>query len=622
VIGIGVLRKRLGIEDDDVGTARVATRLGWLPALSVVMACGLLLVAIANAAARQAANWAEPAFWLGLIVIVVPAAYRLLRSDVHRDERLGLVVLVGMALFISHFVYAPLSPTAFDEFLHVRTAQDMIATGRLFAPNNLLPVSPYYPGLENVTAAMQQLGGLSIIQSGFVLLAAGRIAFMLALFLFMEQAGGSARLAGLAALVYMANPRFLYFDAQYSYESIALPLAALVLYLTAWRERVGFSPRWTLLLITIAVLGVVVSHHITSIVLAMFLVLWTVARIVLRRRSTPGPGPIDVAVLSTLALGAWSFFVAIPTIGYLGPQVSGAVSQLRDLLSGAARSRELFRSPRGDIAPAWEQVAGVASIAVILIILIVGLPAVWRRYRDDPIALSLAAVALAYPVILVARLTVAGAVVASRSPEFLFLGVGFVAAVALTAPQPRLVARFIRPVPVILLAVVLFVGGVIVGIPQWQRLPGPYLVSADSRSIEPNGIAAAEWTRLYLGADRRFVADRVNELLVGTYGGQAPLTSYVGRFDLVTFYKAPTFGNFERNLIKGQNVEFVIADRRLTTALPVVGFYFQHSELATQPPEPLPVAGLAKFDGPPGVSRVFDNGDIRIYDVTDIELAR
>jgi len=30
---------------------------------------------------------------------------------------------------------------------------------------------------------------------------------------------------------------------------------------------------------------------------------------------------------------------------------------------------------------------------------------------------------------------------------------------------------------------------------------------------------------------------------------------------------------------------------------------------------PLPRAGLTKFDGVPGVSRVYDSGDIEIYDM-------
>ena len=69
-------------------------------------------------------------------MIFVPTAIRLLRSDAQREERLGLVLAMGMAMFIGHFLYAPLNASAFDEFLHVRTAQDLLDTGRLFTPNS------------------------------------------------------------------------------------------------------------------------------------------------------------------------------------------------------------------------------------------------------------------------------------------------------------------------------------------------------------------------------------------------------------------------------------------------------------------------------------------------------
>ena len=48
---------------------------------------------------------------------------------------------------------------------------------------------------------------------------------MVALFLFLERAAGSARAAGIAIAVYACNPSFLYFDSQFGYESLALAIA-------------------------------------------------------------------------------------------------------------------------------------------------------------------------------------------------------------------------------------------------------------------------------------------------------------------------------------------------------------------------------------------------------------
>ena len=64
-----------------------------------------------------------------------------------RRERLALVVVLGFALFACKYLRDPIWWGGYDEFLHVRTANDLLAGG-LFAPNTLLDVSPYYPGME------------------------------------------------------------------------------------------------------------------------------------------------------------------------------------------------------------------------------------------------------------------------------------------------------------------------------------------------------------------------------------------------------------------------------------------------------------------------------------------
>ncbi len=57
------------------------------------------------------------------------------------------VSLVSVAIVIRALT-SPLHFYLYDEFLHWRTENDVIASGHLFTPNSLLPVSPYYPGLE------------------------------------------------------------------------------------------------------------------------------------------------------------------------------------------------------------------------------------------------------------------------------------------------------------------------------------------------------------------------------------------------------------------------------------------------------------------------------------------
>ncbi len=153
--------------------------------------------------------------------------------------------------------------------------------------------------------------------------------------------------------------------------------------------------------------------------------------------------------------------------------------------------------------------------------------------------------------------------------------------------------------------------------PPLARIPGPYLVAADPRSVEPQGISAAEWARQHLGAGNRFMTDRTNRLLLATYGDQRPISAAGDRIDVKAVYFARGLGEAEIRILQGTGVRYVLIDRRLSQSLPYVGVYVERGEILTAGPHRVPIdpAALAKFDDQPGVSRIFDSGDIQIYDV-------
>ncbi|TIT45868.1 MAG: hypothetical protein E5W72_23310 [Mesorhizobium sp.] len=61
------------------------------------------------------------------------------------------------------------------------------------------------------------------------------------------------------------------------------------------------------------------------------------------------------------------------------------------------------------------------------------------------------------------------------------------------------------------------------------------------------------------------------------------------------------------------DIDFLLIDLRLTTAPPVLGFYFQPWE--ARQGASLSGAALLKFNDVKGVTRIYDNGWIVIYDV-------
>ena len=210
---------------------------GWFPALSMIGAIGLLLVGLANTLSRAGADHADLLLWLGTLMLIVPIAARLASSTPSRRERISLVVLVVVGLYMVKVLYSPTEFIYSDELIHVHNANSILQSGQLFGSNTILPVTPLYPGLETVTAALASLSGLSTFSVGIILVGVAHVILGLALFLLYEAVGGSPRIAGLAALLYTTNANFLYWSAQFSYESLALPLAILVLLVAAASRR-------------------------------------------------------------------------------------------------------------------------------------------------------------------------------------------------------------------------------------------------------------------------------------------------------------------------------------------------------------------------------------------------
>ena len=601
-----------------------AGALGWLPTLSLLAALGLFLVSWAYSGARDrpGAPWIEPAYWCGLLLLFVPSAARLTSAAASRGERLWIVSMLGLGLYLVKVFRSPQGFELHDEFLHYRTADDILRTGRLFADNPLLPVSAHFPGLEIATSALARVGGLSIFVAGIVVLAAARLVLVLALYLAYERAGGSSRLAGIATLLYLCNPKLLFFDAQFSYESLGLPLVALVIMAMVCRaqSRPSDSSRFGLTIVALLGLAaVIVTHHLTSYAFAFFLFLWTATYYALAARygsrATERVGPAGIALLGIALTLSWALYIAPAVIDYLASPVERGLRELINIVTGHAGSRQLFRDNTGKVAPAWERVAQLASTTLILVGLVPGLYAVWRRYRTSAAAMALAGTALLFPLSLPLRFTEAGAEASDRAAGFAFIAVGFVLATAFdSALHGRWAGRWIRIV-LTALTTLIFVGEVIVGAgPAWSRLPGPYLVSADARSIEPQGTEAAAWMRAFLGPDNRVATDRINGLLTGSLGEQYPTAHVNTGIDVAPVFFAPGFGSVQQGIIRQGKIRYLLVDLRLSTALPLEGVYIDGSEPeALQHRTPIAPAALAKFTRLVNLSQVYDGGAILIY---------
>jgi hypothetical protein len=65
-------------------------------------------------------------------------------------------------------------------------------------------------------------------------------------------------------------------------------------------------------------------------------------------------------------------------------------------------------------------------------------------------------------------------------------------------------------------------------------------------------------------------------------------------------------------------LDYVLVDDRMTRQRPATGLYFPGEGTGRRYPHPYPAARLAAFAADPLYSRLYDNGDIQVYDVTAV----
>jgi hypothetical protein len=234
-----------------------------------------------------------------------------------------------------------------------------------------------------------------------------------------------------------------------------------------------------------------------------------------------------------------------------------------------------------------------------------------RRWRDSRLVF-LTLLAFGFPLSVAFRLSIGGWEVGNRMGTLAFFGVGLVIAVGIIHYWQGHLHQgwwFRRGSALALTIIVL--GGVTSS--ALNPIQGRYKVGADSHSIEPMGIETAIWTKTQLGPGNRFTADRINRLLLAGYGRQDARSAISPGIDAGRVFMSKTLNPDEYWALAKGGVDFLLVDLRLSMALPVLGFYFEPWEpKAAAPPS---AAALLKFNKIDGVSRIYDNGYIVIYDV-------
>jgi hypothetical protein len=628
------------IAEASAGITWVSGAVRWthvvIPAAIAVLGVGC--VAAGNVLAVQTTFPGAPLWWFGVLAIFVPVAAMLLYVELSRNEAIALLLVVAMALFAVKLLYAPGALSGYDEMLHYRTVDGILTTRHLFAENTLLPVSPFYPGMETVTATIVQLTGLSIIQAGIVLIGVARMLTIIALFLLFERIAMPSRFAAPATLLYMAGPAFLYFDSMFSYESLALALAlACLLALRAAQLEEGSRRDRLNAVAAILLLAVTVTHHVTSFILVATLVAWTLVELghamhvrsttrrphrrdarALRRRvyfsDLPGSG--WVPLLGIFAVLGWLLNVAGITVSYLLPQLTSGFVEVVRIIRMEGTGRKLFESTTGYTTPLFERIVAIGSVLLILALIPIGMRYLWKRRRYSVVSRFLAVGALAYPAILALRFTESGWAVGQRATAFVYIPLAFTLAAGIEVILvPDVRHRKLRTAAVLVAMSIIFAGGIIAGSSPLTRQPSTYDPGVAEVPYDGESLAAARWAADTLGPAHRVAADNAQGALVGGVGRQETVSSGNG-FSLSQFFLSPSLDSNDRAMIQSGHIDYVLVDRRISGTPPRKGFIYEWWERQVRDyGSSVSSETVNKFESIRDASKVFDSGNIQFFDV-------
>jgi hypothetical protein len=585
--------------------------LGHFAAIALCAGVGLLICSTANTLSRATLGPASLLYWLGLLLIALPIFYRLSSPKPSFGERFGLVAVLALALYGVKVVRDSLVFNFSDEAIHTFNAAQIATHHHLFHSNPILPATANYPGLEGATSALMSLTGASSFGAGILLIGAARLAFLAALFLLFSRLSGSPRVAGLGVAIYTGSSNFLFWGAQFSYESLALPLLVVVLLAVVEREVAPRASRnaWSIT-IFLGILAVVVTHHLTSYALTFILISLA---ILYRTMRAEGPNPWPFAVSAFTAAALWLLLVASSTFGYIFPVLKSAFLATINTASGEEAPRTLFHTSSTDIGgtPLLARAVALTAVALLAAGFAYGIRAVWRKHRRQPMVIVLGVMGLGFFATLALRFAPAAWETGNRAGEFLFLGLSFVVAygalrmLGTGEPSWRRRAALAAALGVVL------TGGVISGWPWDAQLAQPLRASAEGREIVSEPLALGNWVKERLPTGRFAAPSADARLILDPGGAEAVAGTNPPVQDILA---APAFSGWELPLLREQRLRYVVADRREVSEDAVRGYYFRVP--GRNDTQLRPKATGYKFAKLPA-GRVYDSGSIAVYDLAD-----
>lgn len=541
-------------------------------------------------------------FWLGMLLFCLPAFWRILSHSASRQERVLLLVASGVFSYLPKIFACPQYFCLPGELSWWRGVQNLLDGTGMPGSGPSGPGASAFPGMPMLTALLQQTTGESIFHTGLILTGILHVLGLVAVFLLAERMFLSQRAGAAAALVYLSLPGFLWSSTQFSGAGMAgtlLVVALLAAQALAESSEVVDRPGWGMALLGL-ILAIVVTHPGAALVFAVILTMMALAaRLLPRLTILTAPHTLwKYALFASIAAAAWLFTFAVDSILPIWQAMQNAFQQ-------SVQTLPVLFTPRG-----------LPAVGVLLIVLFLagfGLRLIFRMGLPV-MAASFGILASGVLLIVTFPLLVSGASNGTYLPWMVTsLGASLLSGLALAwlssrrgDRDPRAL-RVIRQAGVVLAPVLLLAGGLLMA-PPYPSIPGLRVLTQPG-ALKPGHMEAAQWMLSQAGPGNRLMSDEQTMQVFSSYGLQEPAYHLPGA--LPAAMDAPTW-NYDAlySIIRTKTSFFALDETKSDQAGSTLGD-IRSASLGKSPA--IPIEAFVKYDELPFMSRIYDAGSLRIY---------
>lgn len=565
---------------------------------------GLLLVAAAFSR-HQGGGVTELLFWGGVAVILLPSFYVLIRPWEKSWQTIVLLAQLAISLYLIKILRLPHAVGFDDEFDHFRQLKVTLATGNPFTYNPILPVVGHYPALPIVTSTVAWVTRIPAFTAAMVVIGAARIAGLVSVF-FIAKAFARERTApAIACMVFIGGPTYLYFDAQYAYESIGFPLAlfAIAVSLSIYKATDKRKLQWAWAGFALLAAATTVAHHLSSTFLVLTLGL--MALFAGFQKVGHWKRLVWATAVSAAMVIVWTLIESPATISYVANQ---SVKPFQNFITGNTPVRAPFSGAYLP-SPLWEQIFSILVQAGIGVLVLIAAWVAYKAWRGGETLIWVAVAGLIYPATAVARLVPGINEAANRASGFTMVWAALLLATYLPRPSDwKIRGRILYAAG----GVLIVMSGFMAGTGYYARYPIPYYAGGPGQA-DSYERAAAVWMGENLPPDATFCSDRIFGRVIASYTTMIPVSDITPSDSFCRdMFVGPEWTSTMTYEAEYHKYQYIAVDTRLSKNIPPDGYFFD-VEKGTHYTKPLPKSALTKFSEQPHLELVYSNGPIRIY---------